>query len=99
MIYLDLDIEQTLGIDFNTKRLAGVMCETFLVLLLGRSPLGLERRVVGILEQALELVEILEPGRLVAAKGLGDEVTERRVALVKPTTRSDTVGNVAELWK
>lgn len=93
---LDLDIEHRLGVNFVAKGRLNVVRQALLVALLDGSPLPLEARVVDVLEQALELVEVLEELAFRDAQGLLDEVAKARVALVKPATRSDTVRNVEE---
>ena len=76
-------------VDLETERLLDVLRQTLLVALLDSSPLLLERRVFGKLEQALELREILEEGRLREVEGLLDEIAEAGVALVEPAAGGD----------
>ena len=93
---LDLHIEHRPRVDLQPKGGLDVVRQPLLVALLDRSPLLLERRVLGELEEALELRELLEEVGLRDAQGLVDEVAESWVALVQPATRGDAVRDVAE---
>ena len=93
---LDLHIEHRMRVHCQPERRLDVPRETLLVALLHRGPLLLERRVLGELEEALELGELLEEVSLRDAQGLVDEVAETGVALVQPATRGDAVRDVAE---
>ena len=77
-----------------------MVCQALLVALLDRSPLLLERRVVDVLEQTLELRQVLEEGGLGDLEGLADEVTEPGVALVTAwfSRRGERVKRGAYTW-
>lgn len=92
----DLNIEQSRSVDLDAHGMLDEVSELLLVGVLDILPLLLEGRVIDVLEQALELGQILEPQGLVTPKSLGDEDREAGVALIEPSARSDTIGDVAE---
>lgn len=93
---LDLDIEHRIGPDSQTEGRLDVVRKPLLVALLDGGPLLAELGILGEVEQALELVEVLEPDVLLELERLGDEVTEFGVALIEPSTRGNAVGHVRE---
>lgn len=93
---LDLDIEHCLGVDLVAKRHLDIVSEALLVALLDGRPLLLEAGVVDVLEQAFELIEVLEEVGLRDTQGFLDEIAETWVALVEPATGSDTIRDVEE---
>ncbi len=58
------------------------MCKTLFVALLHDGPLLLESRIIGKLEQTLKLVQVLQPDFLLDLQRVGDQITEKWVALV-----------------
>lgn len=70
------------------------MRQPLLVLQLGGPELFLELFVVLKFSQALQKSQIFQPG--VASKSLRGKLAERGIALIEPSTRCDTVGDVAE---
>ena len=86
---LNLHIKHRARIDLEPQRRLHIMRKPLLVALLHRGPLLLERGVVRVLQQALELVELLEEDRLREAQRVRDEVREAGVALVQPAARRD----------
>lgn len=86
---LNLHIEHGVRVDLHTKRVLNILRKALLVALLDRSPLLPEGRVFGVLEQALNFRELLEPGRLRHADRVRDELGQARVALVEPAARGN----------
>ena len=79
--HLDLDIEHRTRVDLEAKRGLDVVGQALFVALLDRSPLLLERRVIDVLEQTLELRQILEEGGLRQLQRLADQTAQAGVAL------------------
>ena len=78
---LDLHIEHRMRVHCQPERRLDVPREALLVALLHRGPLLLERGVVRELEQALELVQVLQELGLRDPKRLLDEGAQAGVAL------------------
>lgn len=94
--YLNLDIEHRMRINLETQSVLHVVCEPLLVALLHRRPLLLERGVIDVLQESLELRQILEEVRLGDLQSLLDEIGQLGVRLVEPTTGSDCGGTSLE---
>lgn len=86
---LNLYIEHCLCVHLDAKRRLYVVRKAFFVALFDHRPLLLEAWVIDELEQTFKLVQVPEPHFSVNLERLGDEVGEKRVALVEPATRSD----------
>ena len=74
-------------INLQPKRMLNITRQPLLVTLLDSRPLLLERRVIGVLQQPLELVQVLEELGLGELQRLVDEVAQLGVALVQPPPR------------
>lgn len=79
--HLDLDIEHRMRVQRKAERRLDIAREPLLVALLGDRPLLLERGIVRELEQALELVQVLQEHGLGNLQRLLDEGAEAGVAL------------------
>lgn len=78
---LDLYVEHRHRVDLDSELGLDVMCESLFVTLLYGGPFLLERRVVSKLQQALELVQVLQPDFLLDLQGFRDQVAKKWVAL------------------
>lgn len=78
-----------MGVDLKPKRVLNMLRKTLLIALLDRGPFLLERRVVRVLEQTLELVQVLQEVRLRDLQCLLDERAQLRVTLVEPAAGRD----------
>lgn len=94
--YLNLDIEHRMRVDLETQSVLYVVREPLLVALLHRRPLLLERGVIDVLQESLELRQILEEVRLGDLQSLLDEIGQLGIRLVEPTTGSDCGGTSLE---
>lgn len=92
---LDLDIEQSSGVHSNTIVLLDVFCKSDLVGILDITELFAELLVINKGLQLVKQCKILE--ELMSTKLGCDQSRELGVGLVKPSSWSDTIGNVGEL--
>lgn len=79
---LDLHVEHRHRVDLDSELGLDMMCESLLVTLLYGGPFLLERRVISKLQQALELVQVLQPDFLLDLQGFRNQVAKKWVALM-----------------
>ena len=91
---LHMHVEHSLGVDLDTERRFNVVSQPLLVRLLDCGPFLLEFGVVGVFEETLNLLEILEPLGLGDLEGLSDERGETGVTLIDPATG----GNLSRIF-
>ncbi len=88
---LDLHIEQSIGVDFYTAMLEGVFRKGNFVGAFYGHELLLKGRVIRVVCEALEFVEIAGP---IATDFLRDEGAQSRVACQQPTAGRNAVSHV-----
>ena len=90
---LDLDVEDRVRVEPQSHAVADEMREAVLVLALHLGEGVLEGRVVGVLLEVAERVDVVEEAR---ADGVDEQVGQAGVALLEPAARGDAVGLVVD---
>lgn len=93
---LHLNVKEGIRADFNVAALLDEFGESnFVGTLDGHPPLS-ESSIVNLFGQSFEKRQVFEP--LGASQSFSDQVTQLRIGLVQPTTRSDAISLVDELF-
>lgn len=87
--HLNLHVKHRIRANDQSKGNLHIMGQAFLVALLNRRPFGAESLVLRERQQALQLRQVFQPDSLFKFKRLRNKGAQFRVALIKPTTRSN----------